>query len=627
MKGRWDLSLLAKNATQMITQEFRANSTDKTLIFALPMNDDSQSHSFPRGYRESGSVCTHYLRKTEDVPDNFCVKFIKDVRLRLNSHQDFHTAISFLSKDAGLRHIDDDQHDSSFTLKRPHSQTAFSASQPAPGFHGSAVPRPQSVMLPPSRLSSQVSNRLASQGIVASHHRRHGLSMSQEYGVHSGQNHSSRPTLHQTHGSFNQGVQLYHRPRLTPSPGGSFVDSIAPFSHRPQPVVPLQQQSINAGNYRLTGRLQGYGGMLNGMHEEDSHAMPIRNSQQLRQHALSWQSDEGVGPHNADVIYSDTLQDELGDYTASALRTQRQQSIMTRDTTPNVASPDILESDWMSATVTHSPAVAAPKRPGPHYIRPLSVVKKLRQTTNAIDSQTAEIHQPPMQSNRVTDGIISPRRRRASKATAARQINSHSQHISGSIEDAELASSSCMRCRRKHLQCDRVLPTCSACASDDLICVAFQERNAGNSAGKETPEVRAENSQVYDQTSFTTSMMQDSGVQFETTTQDGASQTLTSKGSREMANAETNTSTTLSDKAMQTDVVRTEKLGIEEWAELMISIRTMGNQQVVKGARWLQCSTGLPSEYEQRLFAAASCGTELVDGLIDLVENAVKGSN
>lgn len=625
MKGSWDLSLLAKNATHMVTQAFRTNSTDKTLIFALPINDDSQSHSFPRGYRESGSVCSPFPQETEDAPDNFWAQFVKDVRLRLNSHQDFHTAISFLSKDAGLRHVDDDQHDSSLSLKRPQSQTAFSASQPAAGFHGSTVRRPQSVMLPPFRPSSQISNRLVSQRLVANQHRRHGLSMGQEYGSPSGQNHSSRPTFHQAHGGFHQGAQLYHRPILATSPGDSFADGFPSFSHTPQPAMPLQQQSRNAANYRLTGRLQNYGGMLNDMHEEVGHASSMGGSHYVRKHAHPWQSFESFEPYSADIVYSDTLHDETDDYTAGTMAAQRQQSTTIRDVAPNVSSPDTLQSNWISTTVSHSPSPTAPKRSGPHHLMPPSVVKKLRQTNNAVDSQTAGTHQSLTQSNRVANRTISPRRR-TSRTSASRRTNSDSQHNSGSIEDVELAPFPCMRCRRKHLKCDRVLPTCGACTSDDLICVAFQQRNAGGSAEKQTPSAMAENSRVYDQTSFTTSMMQDSGVQFEIATQDEASQTSPYKSSPKLANAGTNTSTMFSDMAMQTDAIKDEKLGIEKWADLMASIRSLGSQQVVKGARWLQCSTGLASEYEQRLFAAASCGTELVDGLIELVESAMDDS-
>lgn len=60
LKGRWDLSLLVKHAAKEITQEFQANSMDKTLILALPMNNESQSNSFPQGYRDSSLVCSRF---------------------------------------------------------------------------------------------------------------------------------------------------------------------------------------------------------------------------------------------------------------------------------------------------------------------------------------------------------------------------------------------------------------------------------------------------------------------------------------------------------------------------------------------------------------------------------------
>lgn len=140
---------------------------------------------------------------------------------------------------------------------------------------------------------------------------------------------------------------------------------------------------------------------------------------------------------------------------------------------------------------------------------------------------------------------------------------------------------------------------------------------------KEAPKVTVEVGQKSCQTSFTTSAMQDSGVQFQVDTKDKASQTMTSDG----VSAGTSTLNEISDIAVQTEVLREGKIGILEWANLVTSIRALGEQKIAKGAQLLQGSTGLAVEYEERLLAAAMCGTELVDGLINLAQKALKDSN
>lgn len=588
------------------------------------MNDESQSKLFSRGHRDATSVCHQFFSELEAISDWRWPKFTQDIRLRLSSHEDFHTAISFLSKDAGLRYVENDQDDPSFILQRPQSQMTFSSSQPAPGFNGPSEPRPRSVILPPYRPSSQASNRPLGQKLPVSQSRPYGLSLSQENNMFSfGSEHSSRPgpMFRHTPGSLNQSIHPHQRLRLASASGGGFVEGAPSFSRLPQSIMSSQQQSRSAGNYHVARRLQSFEGVSDQMREEDDRVLSLQNPRQLQQEALSWQTNENLGTFGANAVYSGELRDEPSNSHAAVLSSQRRQYGAALDTAPNI-SPEVLESDWSAtATLAQSPTFGAPKRRGPSQARPPSILKKPRHTGNVVKSQTANMSQSPKQPAQSTSGAITALRQRALQTPIPLQ----NEDTSSTIEKPKYASSACMRCRRKHRKCDRVLPICGGCARDNFQCIQCDQELVGNAVKKALPDAISGVGHEACQTSFMTSM-QDSGIQLEVDTQDEASQTMIVKDCIKVADAGTNTMTQVSDRGVQTDVGTKGRLSIAEWSDLVTAVRTLGDHQVGKGAQWLQCSTGFAGEYQERLEAAAACGTGLVRGMIDLYERAVKDS-
>lgn len=379
------------------------------------------------------------------------------------------------------------------------------------------------------------------------------------------------------------------------------------------------QQSRSAGNYHIARRLQSFEGVsdhIRHMREEDDRVLSLQNPRQLQQEDLSWQTNEDLDTIGANSVYSGELRDEPSNSHADVLSSQRRQYGAVLNPAPNISSPEALENDWSAtATLTQSPKFGAPKRRASSQARPPSILKKPRHTGNSVKPQTAKMPQSPKQ----------PAIAALQQRTLQTHIPLQNEDTSSTIEKPNYAPSACMRCRRKHRKCDRVLPICGGCARDNFQCIQCDQNVVGNAVKKALPDAMAGVGHEACQTSFITSM-QDSGIQLEVDTQDEASQTMIAKDSIEVADAGTNTSTQVSDRGVQTDVDTKGRLSIAEWSDLVTAVRTLRDHQVGKGAQWLQCSTGFAGEYQQMLEAAAACGTELVRGMIDLYERAVKDS-
>lgn len=495
--------------------------------------------------------------------------------------------------------------------KRPQSQMAFSSSQPSPSFLGPTVLRlhPQSVMLPPSRPSSQMSSWSAGENPPARQSRRQSSSISQEYG-------STSPA------NANKSIQLFGRARFGQTPGGKLPDMNSYFPCRPHSVVPLQQQSTNVSNYNMVERMRGHDEILNHIHGENARALSIQKQSKVQKRAPSWQPDEMIGIFDEGAIYSGNFLGEPENHYPAILRAQRQRFVTADDTRPLAASKEVLDKDWTLEPVIHSPTTAALKRPESHQIRSQSASKKPRRTYDAIKLHATKTSQPLMQSTQVDSQPFSAQQKLTTRKSLPPQTNSASHNRSGRTEESDRAASSCMRCRRKHRMCDRILPTCGACASDSLICVAVHGTTPGGHSKKKIPLTTIDTRQEINQVYVINSTMHDSGVQFNISTQDAASQTSMSTSCTKKVNAGTSTSNETSCSAMQTDL-RDSRLEITEWAELVTSMRELRDQQFTKGSQCLQRSTGNASEYEKRLLAAAICGSELMDSLIELVEKAL----
>lgn len=393
------------------------------------------------------------------------------------------------------------------------------------------------------------------------------------------------------------------------------MDGVSTFPRPSQSFAPPRQQTRSAGLYKIHGRPQSYDGLIHHTYEKDDPAPALRNPQQTRRQPLSWHPGEVDSTCDTDADYDVALNDESVEYPGGLL-TQRRQSLLAQDTGFHTSSPEIPESDWMSATMTNSPSLINRKRAGSHQVRAQAPLKRLRQDKNTVQTLTANSHRPLMQSTEVMSRPVSAQRQ------SSLEISARSQLFSKSIDETQQAPSPCMRCRRKHLPCDRMLPTCGNCASNGAFCVAPYETLDSQSAETQVSDTISGNMQKSVEASFN-----DSGIQIDCTTQDAASQTLTYRDNVQMIEASTNTSNDVRGVAVQTDRNKDIKLGFAEWATLVACIRTLGEQQVAKGARWLQRSSGFAREYEQRLEAAATCGADLVDTLIGLVERAMEDSN
>ncbi|PSS03374.1 hypothetical protein BD289DRAFT_192293 [Coniella lustricola] len=93
--AQWNLDVLAtqlSKAARELSCKFRSSAKDKVLQLMLPLPASSETEITPSS--SSPSVQTY--------PSN-CLKII---RLHLDTHQDFHTAVAYLSKEAGLFHKD-----------------------------------------------------------------------------------------------------------------------------------------------------------------------------------------------------------------------------------------------------------------------------------------------------------------------------------------------------------------------------------------------------------------------------------------------------------------------------------------------------------------------------------------